>query len=187
MPPDAPPGVSFLDLSAGGDAGSRIRAKDWAATALGPRDSWPRSLHNHLSMIFELPGAAIIFWGPEQIQLYNDGYAVIMGPRHPRYFGARYFGPGAAAPAAQAGRLRRGGAPSREAREFWEARRREQAAKPATAARPTAGRRPVPSDGQAAGTATVLPMPWVAQALRELEQARAAIDADDEEVLLLIA
>ena len=36
------------------------------------------------------PTAAIIFWGPEQTQIYNDGYAVIMGPRHPEYFGAPY-------------------------------------------------------------------------------------------------
>ncbi|WP_269149086.1 ATP-binding protein [Corallococcus macrosporus] len=41
-------------------------------------------------MILEMPAPAIIFWGQELIQLYNDGYAVIMGPRHPRYLGATY-------------------------------------------------------------------------------------------------
>ena len=41
-------------------------------------------------MILEMPTPAIIFWGPEQSQIYNDGYAVIMGPRHPTYFGAPY-------------------------------------------------------------------------------------------------
>ncbi|HET9929042.1 MAG TPA: ATP-binding protein [Polyangiaceae bacterium] len=41
-------------------------------------------------MILEMPTPAIIFWGPEQSQIYNDGYAVIMGPRHPQYFGAPY-------------------------------------------------------------------------------------------------
>jgi signal transduction histidine kinase len=41
-------------------------------------------------MIFELPTAAIIFWGADQVQLYNDGYAVIMGPRHPRYLGGTF-------------------------------------------------------------------------------------------------
>jgi hypothetical protein len=41
-------------------------------------------------MIFELPTAAVIFWGPTQVQLYNDGYSVIMGPRHPRYLGATF-------------------------------------------------------------------------------------------------
>jgi signal transduction histidine kinase len=41
-------------------------------------------------MIFELPTAAIIFWGPDQIQLYNDGYSVIMGPRHPKHLGSTF-------------------------------------------------------------------------------------------------
>jgi signal transduction histidine kinase len=90
MARDDSPGVSIVDLSAGGETGRLIRDKDWAATALGPRDSWPRSLHNYLSMIFELPTAAIIFWGPTQIQLYNDGYSVIMGPRHPQYLGETF-------------------------------------------------------------------------------------------------
>ncbi|HET9775531.1 MAG TPA: ATP-binding protein, partial [Gemmatimonadaceae bacterium] len=47
-------------------------------------------MNNYLSMILELPTAAILFWGPDQIQLYNDGYAVIMGPRHPQYLGATF-------------------------------------------------------------------------------------------------
>jgi signal transduction histidine kinase len=83
-------GVSFHDFSAGGQCGPLIRQKDWSATALGPLDQWPRSLKNYLSLIFELPTAAIIFWGPEQIQIYNDGYAVIMGPRHPRHLGSTF-------------------------------------------------------------------------------------------------
>lgn len=83
-------GVSFHDLSAGGQVGDLIRQKDWSATSLGPITSWPRSLRNHLSMIFELPTAAIIFWGPDQIQLYNDGYSVIMGPRHPKHLGSTF-------------------------------------------------------------------------------------------------
>ncbi|WP_371877648.1 ATP-binding protein [Pyxidicoccus parkwayensis] len=37
-----------------------------------------------------MPAPAIIFWGDELVQLYNDGYAVIMGPRHPKYLGATY-------------------------------------------------------------------------------------------------
>ncbi len=64
-----------------------LRTIDWSRTPLGPLASWPRSLISHVAMILELPTPAIIFWGPEQTQIYNDGYAVIMGPRHPRYFG----------------------------------------------------------------------------------------------------
>jgi signal transduction histidine kinase len=82
--------VSFHDYSTGRETGHLIRAKDWTATSLGPRASWPRSLTNSLSMILQLPTAAILFWGPDQVQLYNDGYAVIMGPRHPRHLGSTF-------------------------------------------------------------------------------------------------
>ncbi len=67
-----------------------LHSTDWSATPLGPLASWPRSLRGYAEMILEMPSPAIIFWGPDQTQIYNDGYAVIMGPRHPRYFGAPY-------------------------------------------------------------------------------------------------
>ncbi|HSK00527.1 MAG TPA: ATP-binding protein, partial [Kofleriaceae bacterium] len=67
-----------------------MRTLDWSRTSLGPFEAWPRSLKSFVSMVIEMPTPAIIFWGPEQIQLYNDGYGIIMGPRHPRYFGAPY-------------------------------------------------------------------------------------------------
>ncbi|RYE87197.1 MAG: GAF domain-containing protein, partial [Myxococcales bacterium] len=41
-------------------------------------------------MILPLPTPHIIFWGPDLRQLYNEGYSVIMGPRHPRYLGETY-------------------------------------------------------------------------------------------------
>ena len=68
----------------------RVRSHDWGATKLGPIDAWPHTLVSYVSLILELPTPAIIFWGADQIQIYNDGYAVIMGPRHPRYLGATY-------------------------------------------------------------------------------------------------
>jgi signal transduction histidine kinase len=67
-----------------------VRTHDWSSTPLGPIERWPRSLVSYVSLILELPTPAIIFWGEQQTQIYNDGYAVIMGPRHPRYFGATY-------------------------------------------------------------------------------------------------
>jgi signal transduction histidine kinase/CheY-like chemotaxis protein len=63
---------------------------DWSRTTLGAYDTWSQSLKSYVAMVLEMPTPAIIFWGPEQIQLYNDGYSMIMGPRHPRYFGAPY-------------------------------------------------------------------------------------------------
>lgn len=63
---------------------------DWSNTPLGPMERWSQSLKSYVDMILALPTPAIIFWGPEQTQIYNEGYAAIMGPRHPRYFGAPY-------------------------------------------------------------------------------------------------
>jgi signal transduction histidine kinase len=67
-----------------------IEAHDWAASAIGPRTQWPRTLSGYVAMILELRTPAIVFWGPEQTQIYNDGYALIMGPRHPRFLGESY-------------------------------------------------------------------------------------------------
>jgi signal transduction histidine kinase len=63
---------------------------DWSRTSLGPMSQWPMSLRSYVSMVMAMPTPAIIFWGPDLTQIYNDGYAQIMGPRHPRYFGAPY-------------------------------------------------------------------------------------------------
>lgn len=73
-----------------GEIGAMISSKDWSKTPLGPLESWPLSLVNYVRMVLELPSPAIIFWGPEQTQIYNKAYTSIMGPRHPRYFGAPY-------------------------------------------------------------------------------------------------
>lgn len=83
-------GVTFRPSMSGGDVGRLVRSMDWRATAVGPRSGWPRSLHFAVEMVLDLPTPAIVFWGPDQTQIYNEGYAMIMGPRHPRYLGASF-------------------------------------------------------------------------------------------------
>jgi len=73
-----------------GEAAALVRAIDWQKTPLGAIETWPQALVHYVALVLELPSPAIIFWGEELLQIYNDGYAVIMGPRHPRYFGAPY-------------------------------------------------------------------------------------------------
>ena len=63
---------------------------EWARTPLGPMEGWPLTLRRYVELMLKLPTPAIIFWGPTHLQLYNAGYAMIMGPRHPRYLGATY-------------------------------------------------------------------------------------------------
>ncbi len=83
--------LSPFDLAVPGTScRALLRATDWSRTSLGPFEAWPRSLKSFVWMVVEMPTPAIIFWGPDQIQLYNDGYGAILGPRHPRCFGAPY-------------------------------------------------------------------------------------------------
>lgn len=67
-----------------------MRSLDWSATDIGAPGEWPLSLRGYVAMILEMPTPAILFWGPNHTQLYNDGYAAIMGPRHPKYLGQSY-------------------------------------------------------------------------------------------------
>ncbi|HZR09512.1 MAG TPA: ATP-binding protein [Myxococcales bacterium] len=73
-----------------GDFERLFLSHPWERTPLGPFASWPLSLRSYARMILALPTPAIIFWGPDHLQLYNAGYATIMGPRHPRFLGAPY-------------------------------------------------------------------------------------------------
>lgn len=70
-----------------GEMAARIRDHDWAATALGPVDCWPQSLRTAVDMMLDMPAAAMIFWGPERVQIYNDAYIAIARDRHPGLLG----------------------------------------------------------------------------------------------------
>ena len=71
----------------GGEMGRLCRAKDWAATPLGPVEQWPQSLRTAASMVVRQGMAQNLCWGPELLQIYNDAYRVIMGDKHPAGLG----------------------------------------------------------------------------------------------------
>jgi signal transduction histidine kinase/DNA-binding response OmpR family regulator len=73
--------LSFL--RGGGELGELIRSKDWSATALGPADQWPQSLKTTLGILLNSRYPMFVFWGPERIKIYNDGYRPITGHKHP--------------------------------------------------------------------------------------------------------
>lgn len=74
-------------LEQGGEMGRRIREHDWAATPLGPPESWPQALRFALGICLgsEMPTA--IYWGPELRLFYNDAWAPIPAERHPGALG----------------------------------------------------------------------------------------------------
>jgi hypothetical protein len=59
----------------------------WQDGPLGPLAEWPQSLRSVVGLVLEAPLAMIVLWGPDLIQIYNDAYAVICGPRHPTALG----------------------------------------------------------------------------------------------------
>ena len=67
--------------------GSLMRSLDWDQTALGPVAGWSHSLRTMVGVLLRNPFAMNLFWGPQFIHLYNDGYRAILGAKHPRALG----------------------------------------------------------------------------------------------------
>ena len=66
---------------------ARIRTHDWGGTPLGPVDSWPQSLKTSVDTILGLPTPAVVWWGPQHVQIYNDAFIPIARERHPQLLG----------------------------------------------------------------------------------------------------
>jgi len=70
-------------LAGGGDVGAMLRAIDWDSTPLGQPDEWPHPLKTLVGVMLAADQPMFIAWGPDHILLYNNGYAPMLGDRHP--------------------------------------------------------------------------------------------------------
>ncbi|CAO4137706.1 PAS domain-containing sensor histidine kinase [Methylorubrum aminovorans] len=70
-----------------GEMAGRIRAYDWTSTTLGAAETWPPSLKATISLLLGCGFPMIALWGPNLIQVYNDGYRDLMGLKHPAGLG----------------------------------------------------------------------------------------------------
>lgn len=64
-----------------------FRLHDWASTPLGRRETWPSVLRITADLMLDSLHPMCVLWGPKRIVLYNDGYAEILGSRHPGALG----------------------------------------------------------------------------------------------------
>jgi len=64
-----------------------VAAHDWTSTSLGPIEGWPQSLRTMLGFLLRSPVPMVMLWGESGIMLYNDGYSVFAGGRHPELIG----------------------------------------------------------------------------------------------------
>lgn len=67
-----------------------LYAKDWSQTPLGPIEQWPQSLRTTVSLCLASNFPINIAWGPQRVQIYNDGYWPLCGDKHPTSFGQDY-------------------------------------------------------------------------------------------------
>jgi signal transduction histidine kinase len=77
-------------FAGGGQVGELMRSHDWSTSPLGPPARWPRSLHTVVDLLLQSRFPMFVAWGPELGFLYNDGYAEILGAKHPAALGQRF-------------------------------------------------------------------------------------------------
>jgi len=86
----SPSEIHHDDLrEAPGELGARFAAFDWASTSLGPIADWPQSLRTAVGICLTSRFPLLIWWGPEHVMIYNDGYRPMLGrTKHPSALGA---------------------------------------------------------------------------------------------------
>jgi signal transduction histidine kinase/ActR/RegA family two-component response regulator len=81
-------GHEFDHLPQDSEMVAMLRSTDWSQTSLGSPSAWPETLRLQLNICFESAFPIAVWWGPELIQFYNDGYRPILGAtKHPHAFG----------------------------------------------------------------------------------------------------
>jgi len=65
----------------------RCRDFNWSATSLGSVEEWPNSLRTAAAMVLGSGFPMVLLWGPDLIQIYNDGYIPFLAAKHPSGLG----------------------------------------------------------------------------------------------------
>lgn len=69
------------------DAQALIARTDWSRTPLGASGTWPQSLRTAVDIVIHSPMPMLLLWGPQLTQIYNNGFAMLAGSKHPHAFG----------------------------------------------------------------------------------------------------
>jgi PAS domain S-box-containing protein len=73
-----------------GEMAELTRRFDWSKTPVGPMDAWPDTLLTTVNLLLATRHPMFLWWGPELIQFYNDGYRPsIREDKHPKALGQR--------------------------------------------------------------------------------------------------
>lgn len=69
------------------EAQAMIARLDWTQSPLGGPGNWPQSLRTAVDIVIHSPMPMLLLWGPQLTQIYNDGFALLAGHKHPQAFG----------------------------------------------------------------------------------------------------
>jgi PAS domain S-box-containing protein len=87
LPGARPPEDAYPAFPGAGEMATLCRRLDWAATPLGPVESWPAALRWAVRTVLESPFPINLWCGPELVLIYNDGYRHVLGSKHPASLG----------------------------------------------------------------------------------------------------
>ncbi|MEU4641948.1 SpoIIE family protein phosphatase [Micromonospora sp. NPDC023814] len=79
--PNPPAPVSGVPSASG--AAAAVLGHDWAGTPLGPWHSWDPAVRATTEVVLASPVPMALTLGADHLLLYNDGYAELIGDRHP--------------------------------------------------------------------------------------------------------
>jgi serine phosphatase RsbU (regulator of sigma subunit)/anti-sigma regulatory factor (Ser/Thr protein kinase) len=69
------------------DCATLVHSFAWESTPLGPLSGWDPVLRGTVDLVLGCPIPMALCWGPEYVLIYNDAYAELQGPAHPRALG----------------------------------------------------------------------------------------------------
>ena len=83
-------GGSSSRIIGAGEMAELIRGFAWGGTPLGPIENWSDTLVTTVNLMLASRHPMFLWWGPELIQFYNDGYRPSIGAdKHPAAVGQR--------------------------------------------------------------------------------------------------
>ena len=64
---------------------------DWASTSLGPVDTWPAILKSLSNLLMASPHPTAMYWGDDNVAIYNEPYILLASQKHPKLMGQTYI------------------------------------------------------------------------------------------------
>ncbi|MGQ0624242.1 MAG: sensor histidine kinase, partial [Sporichthyaceae bacterium] len=70
-------------LAGAGEMGPLLLRHDWSAGPLGPIENWSITLRLAVAHCVVSRHPMLLWWGPDLVTIYNDGYRPLLGGKHP--------------------------------------------------------------------------------------------------------